>query len=159
MLAAELALAACGSLLKLSAAVSRICRGSANPNFSFQCSLSYFFCRNWKMVFVSFQHGCLCSSSVTPVCAISFSLLEIIIWKRLVPPSSWMSLDVGKQLLCFAVCFVKGMLSKVSSCQWKALLNSHGEWMRPLLCANLEPIMGETEIKLSQSRLPGPYPH
>lgn len=31
--------------------------------------------------------------------------------------------------------------------------------MRPLLCANTEQIMGDTEVELSQSRLPGPYPH
>lgn len=31
--------------------------------------------------------------------------------------------------------------------------------MRPLLCANMEQIMGDTEVELPQSRLPGPYPH
>lgn len=31
--------------------------------------------------------------------------------------------------------------------------------MKPLLCANMEQIMGDTEVELAQSRLPGPYPH
>lgn len=73
--------------------------------------------------------------------------------------SSWMSLEAGKQLLCFAVCFLMGILSKVSQCQWKALLNFHGEWMRPLLCANMKQVMGDTEVELSQPRQADPYPH
>lgn len=73
--------------------------------------------------------------------------------------SSWMSLEAGKQLLCFAVCFVMGMLSKASQYQWKALLNSHREWMKPLLCASMKQVMGDTEVELSQSRQADPYPH
>lgn len=72
--------------------------------------------------------------------------------------SSWMSLEAGKQLLCFAVCFAMGVLSKVSQCQWKALLDSHGGCMRPLLCVNMKQVMGDTGVKLSQPRQADPYP-
>lgn len=72
---------------------------------------------------------------------------------------SWMSLEAGKQLLCFAVCFVMGILSKATQCRWKALLNSHGEWMRPLLCLNMKQVMGDPEVELSLCRLADPYPH
>lgn len=71
--------------------------------------------------------------------------------------SSWMSLEAGKQLLCFAVYFVMGILSKVSQCQWKGLVNSRGEWMR--LCASMEQVMGDSEVELSQPRQPDLYPY
>lgn len=73
--------------------------------------------------------------------------------------SSWMSLEAGKQLLCFAVCFVMGILSKVSQYLWKTFLDSHGGWMGPLLCANMKQVMGDAGVELFQPREADPYPH
>lgn len=98
------------------------------------------------MVFVSFQHGCLCFSSVTPVRATSFSLLEIlIIWKHLI---ATLFMDVIRSrkstaVLCSLLCdgnIVKDILMSVESssklsgrmdetfalCQYRANNGRHG---------------------------------
>lgn len=97
--------------------------------------------------------------SNSSMCYILFTIRNYYYLEVAYAISSWLSLEAGKQLLCFAVCFLMGILSRVSQCQWKALLNSHGERMRPLLCASMQQVMGDAEVESSQPRQPDPYPH